>query len=466
MAETLVQPERTLDVEQLWRQNQQVYGLLSGQADWASDVHLLEDVTIGGTLVVGSTLTLVDLVVTQNSILGDTAGDTVTVNATSTFGADVAMNGGLTVGGSATFGNVNATGNVTLGNAAGDALTVNATGTFLAPVTFNGTLAAAATSVTTLTASSTVQGTRLISTVAPGTAPLTVASTTVVPNLNASLLGGHPVSDFALVAGAYLDASGTGQTKAGALTIQGTFTTEGNTVVGNASTDTLTVAATPTFATDIVLSAAASRVVPGATSFAIRNNADGADNLLVTNAGSVTVRNGLTVTTGGATVSSGDLSLTNGYLIMGVAASRIVPGGTSLSLRNNARGHDLPGRRPVAGHDRPGPAGEQRRGLLPQRRRRRQRQVARPRQRERPDARQHRQPQQPPPRLAEHDVSLRRREHPHRGERHRPRVLHPAAGGPTDRLRLPWRQRRAGRLVLGAREPRAHYRLDLGLRGD
>jgi hypothetical protein len=241
MAVTLVQPERTSDVDLLYRQLQQTHGLLTGQADWASDVHLLEDLTVGGTLVVGSTLTLVDLVVTQNSILGDTAADTVTVNATSTFGADVTLTGGLTVGGSATFGNVNATGNVTLGNAAGDALTVNATGTFQAPVTFNGTLAAAATSVTTLTASSTVQGTRLISTVATGTAPLTVASTTVVPNLNASLLGGHPVSDFALVAGAYLDASGTGQTKAGALTIQGTFATEGDTVVGSDVFDTVTV---------------------------------------------------------------------------------------------------------------------------------------------------------------------------------------------------------------------------------
>ena len=61
---------------------------------------------------------------------------------------------------------------------------------------FSSTLSAAATSVTTLTASSTVQGTRLISTVATGTAPLTVASTTKVDNLNADLLDGQNAADF------------------------------------------------------------------------------------------------------------------------------------------------------------------------------------------------------------------------------------------------------------------------------
>jgi len=43
---------------------------------------------------------------------------------------------------------------------------------------------------TQVTSSGTVTGTQLISTIATGTAPLTVASTTVVPNLNASMVGG------------------------------------------------------------------------------------------------------------------------------------------------------------------------------------------------------------------------------------------------------------------------------------
>ena len=51
------------------------------------------------------------------------------------------------------------------------------------------------------TGAGTITGTRLISTVATGTAPLQVASTTLVPNLNASLLGGNTASAFALASG-------------------------------------------------------------------------------------------------------------------------------------------------------------------------------------------------------------------------------------------------------------------------
>ncbi len=51
------------------------------------------------------------------------------------------------------------------------------------------------------TGAGTITGTRLISTVATGTAPLQVASTTLVPNLNASLLGGNAASAFALASG-------------------------------------------------------------------------------------------------------------------------------------------------------------------------------------------------------------------------------------------------------------------------
>ncbi len=52
------------------------------------------------------------------------------------------------------------------------------------------TLAATLTGAGVFTATSTVQGTRLISTIATGTAPLTVTSTTQVSNLNASFLEG------------------------------------------------------------------------------------------------------------------------------------------------------------------------------------------------------------------------------------------------------------------------------------
>lgn len=57
---------------------------------------------------------------------------------------------------------------------------------------FNGSanVTGALSGATTITASSTIQGTQLQSTVATGTAPLTVSSTTLVTNLNADLLDG------------------------------------------------------------------------------------------------------------------------------------------------------------------------------------------------------------------------------------------------------------------------------------
>lgn len=48
----------------------------------------------------------------------------------------------------------------------------------------------------------------------------------------------------------------------------------------------------------LVFGTAASKIIPGATSFSHRNNADSADNLLISDAGAVTVRNGFTITTG------------------------------------------------------------------------------------------------------------------------------------------------------------------------
>lgn len=53
-----------------------------------------------------------------------------------------------------------------------------------------------------------------------------------------------------------------------------------------------------TLAAKLIFSAAASQLVPGATSFSIRNHADSADNLLVSDAGVVTARAGVTITTG------------------------------------------------------------------------------------------------------------------------------------------------------------------------
>lgn len=61
-------------------------------------------------------------------------------------------------------------------------------------------------------------------------------------------------------------------------------------LVMDQGTKNLTAAGTFTVGTDLKMSAAVSRLIPGATSFKIRNNADNADNLTVTDAGDLTIR--------------------------------------------------------------------------------------------------------------------------------------------------------------------------------
>ena len=79
------------------------------------------------------------------------------------------------------------------------------------------------------------------------------------------------------------------------------------------------VAGDSTIGGNLIFTAATAKLIPGATSFTLRNNADSADNLKVTDAGVVTVRSSL---------------------VLAPANSKIVPGATSLSLRNNADSAD------------------------------------------------------------------------------------------------------------------------------
>lgn len=60
----------------------------------------------------------------------------------------------------------------------------------------------------------------------------------------------------------------------------------------------------------------------------------------LTTGGLLTVANGLTITAGGETITAGDLAITAGKQVFGAAVSQIVPGATSLSLRNNANNAD------------------------------------------------------------------------------------------------------------------------------
>src|SRR5438128_5718391 len=99
-----------------------------------------------------------------------------------------------------------------------------------------------------------------------------------------------------------------------------TLLTLGPGAVSNGATGTTLSLAGP-----ITLTAAASQIIPGATSFSIRNNANNVDNLLISNGGDVTIRSNLTV---------------GNTLQFSTAASQIVPGATSFSIRNNAQSAD------------------------------------------------------------------------------------------------------------------------------
>lgn len=110
-------------------------------------------------------------------------------------------------------------------------------------------------------------------------------------------------------------------TNAATLAISGAPTAAGSAVITNAFAlwvqaglteldGGLTVTGTVTMAT------AVSRIVPGATSISLRNNANSADNLLITDAGVATVRAGLTVTAGGLTVTAGGATISAGNLVV------------------------------------------------------------------------------------------------------------------------------------------------------
>lgn len=99
----------------------------------------------------------------------------------------------------------------------------------------------------------------------------------------------------------------------GAVVVGGTVTASGGYVGVNLQSGALSF--TPV----------AAQIVGGATSLSLRNNANNADNVLVSDAGNITVRGTATLTGGIA----GTLTLTT-------ASSKIVPGATSLVFRNNA----------------------------------------------------------------------------------------------------------------------------------
>lgn len=88
----------------------------------------------------------------------------------------------------------------------------------------------------------------------------------------------------------------------------------GNPTIGT-SAGSLAVTPDLRLASTLTFTTAASRIIPGATSLSLRNNANSADNLLVSDAGDVTIR---------------------ARLLFATASSKIIPGATDFAIRNNA----------------------------------------------------------------------------------------------------------------------------------
>lgn len=159
-----------------------------------------------GHVYIGDGTNVTDLIFDQSGTIKAATGKTLTIGASGsnvTFTGTVSSLSNITIGPSGQYGRINntdpyhavilrgstdAAGTITAGNT----MEFAEFGGIWRFKAINGTTMTTALdmSTTAATFNGTVSGTRLISTVATGTAPLTVSSTTVVTNLNADLFDG------------------------------------------------------------------------------------------------------------------------------------------------------------------------------------------------------------------------------------------------------------------------------------
>lgn len=141
--------------------------------------------TLTGDVEIDVTRSLT-VAVSRGIDLSDASAFGITVSATADIdiGAGTDGTGNLGLSGAGGISTLDLTNTRLLGSSAGDIRFVASGGTAI--LQMSGTTSAFTGAVT---ATATVQGTQLLSTVATGTAPLTVASTTLVSNLTANYLG-------------------------------------------------------------------------------------------------------------------------------------------------------------------------------------------------------------------------------------------------------------------------------------
>ncbi len=134
----------------------------------------------------------------------------------------------------------------------------------------------------------------------------------------------HGATGFTVDTGGLTIAAGGLTVTAGGANITGGITGTLNTAAQPNVTSVGTLTSITTSG-NISLTAASTKILPGATPLSFRNNADSADNLLIVDAGDITARTKITMP---------------GPLVLTTASSKIIPGATQLSLRNNADSSD------------------------------------------------------------------------------------------------------------------------------
>ncbi len=282
------------------------------------------DVNLSGNLLVGATNVISSARVLQN-VTADTGiltSGTLPVGRGGTGVTSTPTNGQLLFGNGTnyTVGTLGATGLTVTPGVGTLSLAVNygsganqaaaGANTFTCP-TVSGTnlsggggtvtLGTSGTACTAIGFTATPSFTTITSTQATGTAPLTVASTTVVTNLNADLLDGQHAAAFQ-AAGNYL--------------VQAPAATATNTISPTGATTGLTVngSATATLAMNVLQGQAADGV-----NIALSSATTNGNGLLVSRAAAGTTTNGLSVTNATGTTTNGlQLTQTSGTFTTGI----------------------------------------------------------------------------------------------------------------------------------------------------
>lgn len=218
----------------------QLFGVLTGLLDWEVSLHFRGGLTVDQSVLINDSLEVI-----EDTILGSSGADTLTVQASSTFVNDVVIQGDLDVQGVFTMagdltvpGNLQVNGNTALGNAIGDTTLITG------PATLNSTVHAVGAA--TLDSSLNVKGSSTLGDAAGDTVvtsgPMTVGTDLTV-NGNANVKGSTTLGDAAgdtVVTSGPLTA-GTTLLVTTDLTVNGAANVKGNTTLGDAEADTVTI---------------------------------------------------------------------------------------------------------------------------------------------------------------------------------------------------------------------------------